>query len=120
MPEVEVFRITPEKGKCYKTAEFTRQTGSYSKPPERYYTTNEPRYVGQFLGTVIMGSGDGMTADSYFVDEGGKENRVSHSYEGRTSFIQVLCGLTAANKARGGKTRSSRKRKTHTLKSKRT
>lgn len=49
--EVEVFRTEPTVGKYYETAEYTRKTGSWGERNERYFTTNTPRYVGQFIKT---------------------------------------------------------------------
>jgi len=87
--ETEVFRITPEVGKCYKTAEYTRQTGKY--PNYRYYTTNEPKLVGKFIKHYAMGGpGDGARHYSVF-NLDGKEITVEYSYGGYTSFIEVKC-----------------------------
>lgn len=95
--EVEVFRIDPEVGKCYKHAEHTRRAGRW--PNERYFFTGEPRYVGRLLRTERQGYGDGGTVWSIF-DNDGVQNRVDYSYEGRTSFVEVPCGPSAENKAR--------------------
>jgi hypothetical protein len=38
MTEIEVFRLSPEVGKCYEHAESTRKTGYF--PNERHFTTN--------------------------------------------------------------------------------
>ena len=82
---VEVFRLTPILGKCYSTAEYTIKVGSY--PNERYFTTYELRYVGRYLRTERYGSGDGMTATSFF-DVNGIINLVEYTYEGTTSFLE--------------------------------
>jgi len=89
--ETEVFRLTPEIGKCYEHAESTRQEyvggGQF-----RHYTTNEPRYVGEFMKTVRDGYGDGGTVVSYFFDSRTvTENQVNYSYEGNTCFREVPC-----------------------------
>jgi hypothetical protein len=86
--ETEVFRITPDIGKCYMHAEHTRQSGSY--PKERYFSNSKPNYVGQCIGTFRDGYGDGANSWSIFNDNG-IENRVDYSYEGKTSFIEVPC-----------------------------
>ena len=96
MPEVEVFRLTPEVGKFYYTAEYTKKVGTY--PNYQYYTTNPLRYVGKFLRTERYGSGDGMTATSFF-DDKGTINRVVYTYEGTTSFVE-LQGPSNENKAK--------------------
>ena len=84
---VEVFRLTPILGKCYSTAEYTIKVGSY--PNERYFTTDKLRYVGKFLRTERYGSGDGMTATSFF-DDNGIINLVEYTYKGTTSFLEYL------------------------------
>lgn len=86
--EYEVFRISPEVGKYYSTAEYTRKIGSYYIKPERYFTTEAPRYVGKCIGTYSSGSGDGKETWTLFED-GGKVNRVDYSYAGRTSFVET-------------------------------
>jgi hypothetical protein len=85
--EVEVFRISPIKEKYYETAEFTRKEGIW--PKERYYTTNPPKYVGKFIKHLRFGDRDGATHIDIF-DDNGKEIEVYYSYEGRTSFREVL------------------------------
>ena len=95
--EVEVFRLDPEVGKCYKHAEYTRRTGRYPSN-ERYFFMGEPRHVGVFVRQERYGWGDGGTVIAIFKD-GSVENRVNYSYEGRTSFVEVPCGPSAENKA---------------------
>lgn len=85
MSKVEVFRLTPEVGKSYSTAEFTVMIGTY--PNQRYFTTGKLRYVGKFLRTERYGSGDGMSATSFF-DDNGIINLVKYTYEGTTSFVE--------------------------------
>lgn len=96
MREVEVFRLTPELGKCYSTAEYTRKTGIYYNdevhigPDSQFFTTKPLRYVGRFLRTERYGSGDGRTTTSFF-DDNGTINRVDYTYEGTTSFVEAPC-----------------------------
>ena len=99
--EVEVFRLTPEVGKCYKHAEYTREIGRY--PNARYFFMGQPRYVGKFVKELRYGGyGDGQTIIAVFNDNG-VENRVNYSYEGRTSFVEVPCQEPSPeNKARKG------------------
>lgn len=89
--ETEVFRLTPEIGKCYEHAEATRREyigGGQS----RYYTTNEPKYVGEFMKTLRYGYGDGGTVISHFLDSKTvTENKVDYSYAGDTCFREVPC-----------------------------
>jgi len=97
-PEVEVFRLSPEVGKCYKHAEYTRKTGRY--PNERYFYNGTPKYVGKFVKTLQYGYGDGASIYAVFNDNG-VENRVTYSYGGQTSFIEVPCEEPSAeNKAK--------------------
>jgi hypothetical protein len=88
MTETEVFRISPEYGKFYEHAEYTRQVGRY--PNEKYYTNILPRYVGRFVQRVQGGWGDGSWRRDYFLNEIGLNVAVDYSYEGRTSFREVL------------------------------
>ena len=112
--EVEVFRLTPEVGKCYKHAEYTRRTGRW--PNERYFFTGEPRYVGRFIETIHQGHGEGGYAWSIFDDDGVK-NRVDYSYEARTSFVEVPCQGRPAEM--GKSSRRSRKNRRRNRRSRR-
>lgn len=85
--EIEVYRLTPEVGKYYKTAEYTRKTGRY--PNEKYFTTNTPKYVGKFVKTEQYGFGDGAKAYSVFNNNGNLET-VAYTYEGTTCFREVI------------------------------
>lgn len=89
MAEIEVFRITPEIGKCYEHVEATREQGRW--PNERYFTTNTPRYVGRFIKQVQKGFGDNSSIRDYFQDNNGNEQIVDYSYEGKTCFREVPC-----------------------------
>jgi hypothetical protein len=93
MAESEVFRLTPEVGRCYEYAESTRKQGKYQN--EQYFTTNTPRYVGKFLRTTRGGDRDGEWAFSIFEDNDGKEQRVDYSYEGTTCFREVPCTMSS-------------------------
>ena len=84
--EIEVYRITPEVGKCYETAEYTRKTGKY--PNEKYFTMNTPKYVGKFVKTEQYGMGDGAKIFSVFNDNGNLKT-VAYTYEGTTCFREV-------------------------------
>lgn len=86
--EVEVYRLTPEEGKYYETAEYTRKTGSWSMKNEKYYTKKPLKYVGLFIKTVRTGYGDAGQAWSIF-DNLGEEVRVDYTYEGTTCFVET-------------------------------
>ena len=82
--EIEVFRISPEVGKCYEHVEATRKE-YIGDGKSRYFTTNTPRYVGKFIRQERYGSGDGQEVIGIF-DNG----RVEYSY-GYTCFTEVPC-----------------------------
>jgi hypothetical protein len=86
--EVEVFRLTPEVGKFYKTTTCNRTTGVY--PNRKYYSKNELIYVGKFVKILHYGGycGDGVQPIAYF-DMNGNEVTVKYTYEGTTCFIEV-------------------------------
>jgi hypothetical protein len=81
--EIEVYRITPQVGKHYETAEYTRKVGKW--PNEKYFTTNTPTYVGKFVKTEQFGLGDGAQIFSVFNNNGNLET-VAYTYEGTTCF----------------------------------
>jgi hypothetical protein len=84
--ETEVFRISPQVGKYYKTAIYTRSVGMW--PNEKFYTTNPVRYVGKLVENCTRGLGDGAEHWSIF-DDNGTIHRVDYTYEGTTSFVEV-------------------------------
>jgi hypothetical protein len=115
--EMQVFRITPEVGKCYEHIEATRSEyiGSGN---HKHYSTNKPNYVGKYVRQERYGSGDGQDVIGIF-DDNGKENRVNYSYEGYTCFNEVPCKETATGFFSGGyRKRKNTKRKNRKLKSK--
>jgi hypothetical protein len=79
----EMFRISPEVGKCYETAEYTSTTGKW--PNNRYFTTNPVRYVGEFVRHVSEGYRDNASHTDIFLLDG-KEVFVHYTYEGTTCF----------------------------------
>jgi hypothetical protein len=105
-PEMEIFRISPEEGKCYEHIEATRSQYMRGMANRRYFSTNQPRYVGKFIREERSGYGDSGQVWAIFNDSG-TENRVKYSYEGNTCFIEAPC-----KGSQGGKrTRKSRKNK---------
>ena len=109
--EIEVFRITPEVGKCYEHIEATRSE-YMGQGKHRYFSENSPRYVGKFTREVRMGSGDGQTVEAFF-DDNGSENSVNYSYEGYTCFIEVQCKNSGGMRKRSRKTRRKLKTRKH-------
>lgn len=87
MEEIEVFRLTPELHKYYETALLTRKEGRY--PDEKYYSTNEPKYVGEFMVQIRTGYGDGMQVVDVFKNEKGERVNVYYTYEGTTAYREV-------------------------------
>jgi hypothetical protein len=106
---VEVFFMTPEKDKCYFTAEYT------TKNNDKLYAPKERlRYVGKYLNQRTVGSGDGAQVTSYF-DNNGTTNEVNHSYGGNTCFLE---DPTCSGVVSGGKRKRTRKPKRRTVKRK--
>lgn len=109
--EIEVFRIKTEVDKCYEHIEATRSEyvgqGTY-----RYFSTNQPRYVGKFIRQERYGYGDGGEIIDVFSDNG-KEVRVNYSYEGFTCFIEVPCKLNLNSKAKNQAVRNVYEKKTN-------
>ena len=97
--EIEVFRIRTEVDKCYEHIEATRSEYLGGMGNFRYFSTNQPRYVGKFIRQERYGSGDGGEVIDVFSDNG-KEVRVNYSYEGFTCFIEVPCKIYLNSKAK--------------------
>jgi hypothetical protein len=111
--EVEVFRITPEVGKCYEHIEATRSE-YIGGTKHRYFSENPSTYVGKFLRSEQYGQGDG--ADSYAIfdnNNNGKENKVKYSYEGYTCFKEVACKSGGGMRKRSRRTRRKLKTRKH-------
>jgi len=87
MTEIEVFRMTPQVGKYYETANYIRREGRY--PSERYFTTIPPTYVGKYIRHEQYGYGDGGRHYAIF-DNSGVEITVTYNYEGTTCFREVI------------------------------
>lgn len=79
---MEVFRLTPEVGKKYFTAEYTSSEGKW--PHVRYFA-KELRYVGEFRQHIVNGYRDNAQHYDIF-DLDGKEVIVEYTYEGTTCF----------------------------------
>jgi hypothetical protein len=101
--EIEVFRITPKVGHCYQYIEATR---SKHMPggDHRYYSTNEPIYVGMFTKREYIPLG-GNPLDIF--NDGNEEHEVIHSYNRTTCFIEVECQVPGPG-LQGGKRKSRR------------
>lgn len=88
--EVQIYMLTPETGKYYKTANYTRKTGVY--PHELYFTTEPLRYIGKFMRGI---SEDGNHYDIF--DKNGTVEIVHYSYWGTTGFVEVAYEGTKVN-----------------------
>jgi hypothetical protein len=86
--ETEVFRLTPQVGKVYETATFTRMSYDPVSKKERYFTSRPMQYMGEFKRTERNGYCDGSKVWSIFVNQG-VERMVEYTYEGTTCFIEV-------------------------------
>ena len=94
--EIEVFRLTPEKGKYYETALITRKEGRY--PNNKYYTTGHLRYVGEFIMQMKCGFGDGVQVIDIFENQYNVKVNVYYTYEGTTAYREVEPLLTKKQK----------------------
>lgn len=108
--EIEVFRIRTEVDKCYEHIEATR-SDYVGRGTHRYFSTNQPRYVGKFIRQERYGYGDGGEVIDVFSDNG-KEVRVNYSYAGFTCFIEVPCKLNFNSKAKNQALRNVYENKT--------
>lgn len=107
--ETEVFRITPEVGKCYKSALATRK--HYLEEGKRkYFTTNPLEYMGKFIKGVSDGWGDG--AHYYEVyDLKGTEKKLDYDYDGNTCLVEEPCQAGGRLKHRRGTKKNKRSRR---------
>jgi len=110
--EIEVLSINPEVGKCYEHVEATRSEYTRGKG-FKYYTTNSPRYVGKFIreGRIQPANPDSLI--SSFFDDNGTENRINHSPEMNTCFIEVQCKNSGGMRKRSRRTRRKLKTRKH-------
>jgi hypothetical protein len=88
--EVEVFRFTPEIGRYYETAEYTRREKNHIMKTSRYFAKKEDvKYVGKCIEHCSEGYGDNAEYWDLFENDEGLVIRVEYSYEGFTSFREV-------------------------------
>jgi len=88
MSETEVFRLTKfETGTSYFFAIYTRREGKH--PNEKYFTSNELEYVGEYIRSERWGYGDGGGGAEIFV-KSGIEVRIVYTYEGTTCFKEAV------------------------------
>ena len=86
MSEIEVFEhIILNKGECYSVALYTRKV-DFGRDI-RYYTTNDLRYVGEFVKYGVFNRGHG---DRYALfNHNGKEIKIL--IQKKTAFVKVNC-----------------------------
>jgi len=88
--EIEVFRFSPEIGKYYETAEYTRREKNHIMKTSRYFAKKEDvKYVGKCIEHCSEGYGDNAEYWDLFENDEGLIIRVEYSYEGFTSFREV-------------------------------
>ena len=86
---IEVFRVTKfDKNVEYGYAYYTKKEGKY--PNEKYYTTNEIKYVGKHKESITWGHfGDGHSGCEVFINDKGEKTRVDYDYEGKLCFLII-------------------------------
>ena len=88
--EIEVFRFSPEIGKYYETAEYTRREKNQIMKTSRYFAKKEDvKYVGKCIKHCSEGYGDNAEYWDLFENDEGLITKVEYSYEGYTSFREV-------------------------------
>jgi hypothetical protein len=95
MSEIEVFRLTPTKGKHYYAILATRIIWDKDSPAEwgkgahRYFAKEaDKRYMGVYDTCFRTGSGDGKTYTEVYIKEGKRIDLV-YDYEGNTCLIEM-------------------------------
>ena len=81
--ETEVFYAPIIVGKKYWVIKVTRKTGNW--PKKRYFSTENPVFVGECLGTYTSGFRDGPCWSDFLLN--GKKHSVYYSPDGTTFFI---------------------------------
>lgn len=87
LEEIEVYRVTPEKGKFYETTRCTRIEGEWFTA--KYYTTNPFNYVGEFIEHYQLGWGGSSAHGGKFI-KNGKIERIPYRHDRTTCFREVL------------------------------
>ena len=88
--EVEVFRITPEIGRYYETAEYTRREKNQIMKTSKYFAKKEDvKYVGRCIEHCSDGYGDNAIYWDLFENNEGLISKVEYSYEGYTCYREV-------------------------------
>ena len=96
MAEIEVFHITPSKGKHYYAILATRTFWDNDIPApwggkgnHRYFAKEtDKRYMGAFDTSWTSGSGDGVRYTEVYIKDG-KRFELHYDYEGNTCLIQT-------------------------------
>ena len=96
MAEIEVFRVTPTKGKHYYAILATRTFWDNDIPApwggkgnHRYFAKEtEKRYMGIFDTSWSSGSGDGIRYTEVYIKDGRRFD-LNYDYEGNTFLIQT-------------------------------
>ena len=96
MSDIEIFRLTPTKGKHYYAILAQKRfwdnniTNSWGgKGEHRYYAVeSDKRYMGVFESSWRAGSGDGRTYTEIYIRDG-KRIELNYDYEGNTCLIEA-------------------------------
>lgn len=99
--EIEVFRLTPEKGKHYYAVVATRKiwdkTFNNTLGDWRYFAQeSNKRYMGCFERSLRSGCGDGGTYTEVYI-KGGLTQELHYDYEGMTCLEETAPQLTGAD-----------------------
>lgn len=88
--EIEVFRFSPEIGRYYETAEYTRREKNHIMKTSKYFAKKENvKYLGKCIEHCSDGYGDNAIYWDLFENNEGVVTKVEYSYEGYTSFREV-------------------------------
>lgn len=84
---LEIFRVIHfDKNVEYGYSYYTKKEGNY--PNEKYYTTNEIKYLGKYKESISLGHyGDGHSGYEVFINNKGEIKTVEYDYEGKLGFI---------------------------------
>jgi hypothetical protein len=83
---IEVYRLTPEVGKKYETAEYTMCKGTW---PNQTYYADKVEYVGEFIRHTSEGYRDNAIHwDTFLLN--GSHIRVFYTYQGTTCYREVI------------------------------
>jgi hypothetical protein len=86
--ETEVFFNIPRVGKCYR---YSNARSDFIRGDYRYFIRDEPVYVGRFVESWVIGTGDGRTDAYKFNLDGAERIIVPKSFESVPMFFEAPC-----------------------------